>query len=320
MRDLTVVVFGGSGFIGSHLAARLSAEGVRVIVPTRRYERAKHLIFLPRVEVLEADIHDDATLRSLLEGRDAAINLVGVLHSKRGTPWGPQFQRAHVDLPRRIVTACAAAGVPRYLHMSALGAAANGPSMYQRSRAAGEVAARAELSVAATIFRPSVVFGPGDRFLNMFARLQRRLPLVPLACADADFQPVYVGDVAQAFVHALQDPKTRHLVFHLGGPQIYTLADLVRLAGRYSGHARPIIALPPVLGRMMAAVFELLPGTPMISRDNIDSMQVDNVVDPAIQATTNASLGIVPTALEAVAPHYLAPHERFDDFRARAGR
>ncbi len=320
MRDLTVVVFGGSGFIGSHLVARLSAEGARVIVPTRRYERAKHLTFLPRVEVLEADIHDDATLRALLDGRDAAINLVGVLYSKRGTPWGPQFQRAHVDLPRRIVTACAAAGVPRYLHMSALGAAANGPSMYQRSRAAGEVAARAELSVAATIFRPSVVFGPEDHFLNTFARLQRRLPLVPLACADADFQPVYVGDVAQAFVHALQDPKTRHLVFHLGGPQIYTLADLVRLAGRYSGHARPIIALPPALGRMMAAVFELLPGTPMISRDNIDSMQVDNVVDPAIQATTNASLGIVPTALEAVAPHYLAPHERFDDFRARAGR
>lgn len=320
MKDLTVVVFGGSGFIGSHLVARLSAENARVIVPTRRYERAKHLISLPRVEVVEADIHDDATVRALMDGRDAAINLVGVLHSRRGTPYGPQFQRAHVDLPRRIVAACAAAGVPRYLHMSALGAAADGPSMYQRSKAAGEVAARAELSVAATIFRPSVVFGPEDRFLNMFARMQRRLPVVPLACADADFQPVYVGDVAQAFVHALHDPKTRHLVFHLGGPQIYTLADLVRLAGRYSRHERPIIALPPALGRMMAAIFEMLPGTPLMSRDNIDSMQVDNVVDPAIQATTNASLGIVPTALEAVAPHYLTPHERLDDFRARAGR
>ena len=320
MKDLTVVVFGGSGFIGSHLAARLSAEGARVIVPTRRYERAKHLIFLPRVEVVEADIHDDATVRSLLDQRDAAINLVGVLHSRRGTPYGPQFQRAHVELPRRIVAACAAAGVPRYLHMSALGAAADGPSMYQRSKAAGEVAARAELSVAATIFRPSVVFGPEDRFLNMFARMQRRLPVIPLACADADFQPVYVGDVVQAFVHSLHDPKTRHLVFHLGGPQIYTLADLVRLAGRYSGHERRIIALPPALGRMMAAMFEMLPGTPLMTRDNIDSMQVDNVVDPAIQATTNASLGIVPTALEAVAPHYLTPHERFDDFRARAGR
>ncbi len=320
MKDMTVVVFGGSGFIGSHLVARLSEDGVRVIVPTRRSERAKHLIFLPRVEVVEADIHDDAALRALLAGRDAAINLVGVLHSKRGTPYGPQFKRAHVDLPRRIVAACAAAGVKRYLHMSALGAAADGPSMYQRSKADGEVAARAEPAVAATIFRPSVVFGPGDSFLTMFARMQRFLPLVPLACADTDFQPVYVGDVALAFSRALADPKTRHQVFPLGGPQIYTLADLVRLAGRYSGHPRPVVGLPAALGRLQALLFELLPGTPLMTRDNIDSMQVDNVVDPAIQATTYASLGIVPTALEAVAPRYLAPHERFDDFRARAGR
>ena len=320
MRDLTVVVFGGTGFIGSHLVARLSAEGARVIVPTRRYERAKHLIFLPRVEVVEANIHDDAMLRILLTERDAAINLVGVLHSKRGSPYGPQFKAAHVELPRRIVAACAAAGVPRYLHMSALGAAADGPSMYQRSKADGEVAARAELSVAATIFRPSVVFGPEDKFLNMFARMQRFMPVVPLACADVDFQPVYVGDVATAFVHALADPRTRHQVFHLGGPQIYTLGELVRLAGRYSGHERRVIPLPASIGRLMATIFEMLPGTPPMSRDNIDSMQVDNVVDPAIQATTNASLGIVPTALEAVAPHYLSPRERFDEFRARAGR
>ena len=320
MRDLTVVVFGGTGFIGSHLVARLSAEGARVIVPTRRYERAKHLIFLPRVEVVEANIHDDAMLRILLTERDAAINLVGVLHSKRGSPYGPQFKAAHVELPRRIVAACAAAGVPRYLHMSALGASPLGASMYQRSKADGEVAARAELSVAATIFRPSVVFGPEDKFLNMFARMQRYMPVLPLACADADFQPVYVGDVATAFVHALADPRTRHQVFHLGGPQIYTLGELVRLAGRYSGHERPVIPLPASAGRLMAAIFEMLPGTPLMSRDNIDSMQGDNVVDPAIQATTNASLGIVPTALEAVAPHYLSPRERFDEFRASAGR
>ncbi|MFP5391673.1 MAG: complex I NDUFA9 subunit family protein [Gammaproteobacteria bacterium] len=320
MREQTVVVFGGTGFIGSHLVARLSGDGLRVIVPTRHYERAKHLIFLPRVEVVEANIHDDAVLAQLLPGAAAAINLVGVLHSKRGAPYGPQFRRAHVELPRRIVSACAAAGVPRYLHMSALGAAADGPSMYQRSKADGEVAARAELSVAATIFRPSVVFGPGDKFLNMFARLQRFLPVIPLACAEADFQPVYVGDVVQAFARALQDPKTRHLVFHLGGPQIYALADIVRLAGRYSGHPRPIIPLPAALGRLQAGLFELLPGTPLMSRDNIDSMKVDNVVDPAIQATTNASLGIVPTALEAVAPQYLAARERYDEYRARAGR
>jgi uncharacterized protein YbjT (DUF2867 family) len=320
MRDMTVVVFGGSGFIGSHLVARLSEEGVRVIVPTRRYERAKHLIFLPRVEVVEADIGDDAALRRLLAGRDAAINLVGVLHSKRGTPYGPEFRRAHVELPRRIVGACAAAGVKRYLHMSALGASVDGPSMYQRSKADGELAARAEPSVAATIFRPSVVFGPGDHFLNMFARMQKFLPVVPLACADAAFQPVYVCDVAQAFTHALADPKTRHLVYQLGGPAIYTLAELVRLAGRYSHHPRPVIKLPDALGRLQALFFELLPGTPLLSRDNLDSMKIDNVVDPAIQSLTAATLGIKLTALEAVAPHYLLPSEPFDQFRARAGR
>ncbi len=320
MDMLTVVVFGGTGFIGSRLVARLSELGARVIVPTRRYERAKHLISLPRVEVIEADLRDDATLRRLLQHKDAAINLVGILHSRRGTPYGEDFRRAHVELPRRIVAACAAAQVPRYLHMSALGAAVDGPSMYQRSKADGEVAARAEESVAATIFRPSVVFGEGDNFLNMFAKLQRMLPFVPLAGAETDFQPIYVGDVAQAFASALAEPRTRHQVYQLGGPQIYALADLVRLAGKYAGHPRPVFGIPEALARLQAGFFELLPGEPLISRDNLDSMKVDNVVDPAIQATTAAALGLKLTALEAVAPHYLSPSERFNDFRERAGR
>ncbi len=320
MKDTTVVVFGGSGFIGTHLVARLSEMGARVILPTRRLERAKHLIFLPRVEVVESDIRDDAALKRLLHGRTAAINLVGVLHSRRGEPYGPQFKQAHVDLPRRIVAACAAAGVPRYLHMSALGAAADGPSMYQRSKADGEVAARAQPGVAATIFRPSVVFGPGDSFLNTFARMQRWLPCIPLAGASTAFQPIYVCDVADAFAHALADLKTRHQVYHLGGPQIYSLAELVRMAGRYSGHPRPVFALPDGLARLQGGFFELLPGEPIISRDNIDSMRVDNVVDPAIQATTAQALGLKLTPLEAIAPHYLSPAERLDDFRARAGR
>jgi uncharacterized protein YbjT (DUF2867 family) len=320
MRDMNVVVFGGTGFIGSHLAARLSAEEVRVLVPTRRFENGKHLTPLPTVDVVEADIHDEATLRRLVAGRDAVINLVGVLHSHRGTPYGPEFRRAHVELPKKIVDACAREGVPRYLHMSALGADRDGPSMYQRSKADGEFAARSHPEVAATIFRPSVVFGPGDSFLNTFARLQRHLPVVPLACANATFQPVYVGDVADAYTHALRDPKSRHLVYQLGGPQIYTLAELVRLAGRYSHHERPIIELPPWLGRLQALFFELLPGTPVMTRDNLDSMKVDNVVDPAIQALTAASLGIKLTALEAIAPHYLSPNGRLDQFRARAGR
>ncbi len=320
MSDMTVVVFGGSGFIGSCLVHRLSAAGARVIVPTRRYDRARNLASLPRVEVVEANIGDDAALRRLLAGADAAINLVGILHSRRGMPYGEDFKRAHVDLPRRIVAACADARVPRYLHMSALGASVDGPSMYQRSKADGEVAARAEPTVAATIFRPSVVFGPGDAFLNTFAGMQKFLPFIPLAGAETDFQPIYVGDVAQAFCNALAERKTRHQVYELGGPQIYPLAELVRLAGRWSHHRRPVFGIAPALAWLQAMFFELLPGAPILSRDNLDSMKVDNVVDPAIQATTAAALGIKLTALEAVAPHYLSPSERFDDFRARAGR
>ena len=147
----TVVVFGGAGFIGSRLVARLSGAGARVIVPTRRYERAKHLIFLPRVEVVQANIADDTVLRCLLHHASAAINLVGLLHSRRGMPYGEDFRRAHVELPRRIVAACAACDVKRYLHMSALGAAADGPSMYQRSKADGELAARSRPDRVATM-------------------------------------------------------------------------------------------------------------------------------------------------------------------------
>jgi NADH dehydrogenase len=320
MREMTVVVFGGSGFIGSHLVALLAAQGVRVLVPTRRYESAKHLIMLPGVRVVEANIYDDAAVRQLVAGQDAAINLIGILHSRRGTPYGTDFQRAHVDMPRRIVAACAAAAVPRFLHMSALGAAANGPSMYQRSKADGEVAARGDATVAATIFRPSVVFGPGDKFLTVFARVQRRVPFLLVPGASVDFQPVYVGDVAHAFANALRDLKTRHQVYDLGGPQIYSLGEMVRLAGRYAGCERPVFEMPTPVARLVAGFLELLPGNPLMSRDNLDSMRVDNVVDPAIQATTAAALGIELTALEAAAPHYLRIGDRFDAYRLHAGR
>jgi len=320
MRDPKVVVFGGSGFIGSHLVALLAQESIPTLVPTRHAARVRHLTTLPGVDVVEANIHDDAALRTLLEGRTAAINLVGILHSSRGHPYGPEFRRAHVELPRRIVDACHAVGVPRYLHMSALGADVDGPSMYSRSKADGELAARSHPEVAATIFRPSVVFGPGDHFLTMFAKLQRRLPVVPLACASAAFQPVYVGDVATAYLHALRDAHASHQVYQLGGPNIYTLAELVRLAGRYAGCERPIIELPPAMARLQARIFELLPGEPILTRDNLDSMKVDNVLPPAVQDLTAASLGIKLTPLEAVAPHYLAPSEPLDRLRTRAGR
>jgi uncharacterized protein YbjT (DUF2867 family) len=321
MQEQSVVLFGGTGFIGSHLAARLSEHAVSIVVPTRHESHAMHLMPLG-VDIVQADLHDDAALRRLVAGRTAVINLVGILHSRRGDPYGPDFRRLHVDLPHRIVAACAAEGVPRYLHMSALGADRHGPSMYQRSKADGEAAAASQPGVAATIFRPSVVFGPEDHFLNMFARLQRHLPIVPLAGCHARFQPVYVGDVAEAFVRALLDPHTAGLTYELGGPQVYELGELVRLAGRYAGHERKVVALPDALARLQAMFFELLPGEPVITRDNLDSMKVDNVIHPSAdnKVLTTAALGIKLTALEAVAPQYLAPPGGLDVLRARAGR
>lgn len=317
----SVVMFGGTGFIGTHLAARLCDRGVSTVVPTRHTSHGMHLMPLG-VDVVQADPYDDTALRKLVAGRTAVINLVGILHSRRGAPYGPDFLRAHVDLPRRIAAACAAEGVPRYLHMSALGADRNGPSMYLRSKADGEAAATSQSAVATTIFRPSVVFGPEDKFLNTFARLQRHLPVVPLACAHARFQPVYVGDVAEAFVRALLDAHTAGLTYELGGPQVYELAELVRLAGRYAGHERKVIALPDGLARLQARVFELLPGEPVITRDNLDSMKVDNVVHPSTnnKVLTTTALGIKLTALESVAPQYLAPPGGLDVLRTRAGR
>ncbi|MBC7857688.1 MAG: complex I NDUFA9 subunit family protein, partial [Burkholderiaceae bacterium] len=231
----SVLVIGGSGFIGSHVVAKLAAGGVRAIVPTRRFERAKHLIYLPGVDVVEADIHQDAELRRLMRRQPlgAVVNLVGVLHSKPGQPYGPDFARAHVELPRRIVAACRTQAhfqhCRRLLHMSAMGADSGGSSMYQRSKGDGDAVVKGS-QLDWTIFRPSVVFGPEDNFLNMFATLARFFPVLPIGSADARFQPVWVGNVADAFVNALDNRDTFQRTYELAGPQIYRLRDLVAFA------------------------------------------------------------------------------------------
>jgi len=304
MRHSSVLVIGGSGFIGSHIVARLAASGRHVIVPTRRLQRARHLFVLPTVQIVEADVFDEAALDRLIAQADAVINLVGVLHSKPGNPWGPQFERAHVELPRRIAQACIRRGVTRCLHMCALGAASDAPSMYQRSKAAGEHLMRTAPGLQVTSFRPSVVFGPEDQFLNVFARMQAVLPVMVLGGASAKFQPVFVGDVAQAFVDALDDPHSVGKVYELIGPQVYSLRELVRLAGVYAGHPRPLIELPAPLARLQAFLLEHMPGGPVMSRDNLDSMKADNVASGQYPLPPAWH----PTPLEAVAPHYLSPH------------
>ena len=304
MRHDSILVIGGSGFIGSHIVAQLAATGRRVIVPTRRPHRTRHLTVLPTVQLVEADVYDPRALDRLVQRADAVINLVGVLHSSSGTPWGPAFEHAHVELPRRLVAACQRKGITRFLHMSALGADEHGPSMYQRSKAAGEKIISSATDLEVTTFRPSVVFGPEDKFLNMFAQLQAVLPVLALGGVQTKFQPVFVGDVAQAFVQALENIDTIGQIYELIGPTVYSMKELLHLAGVYSGHPRPVIELPAALARIQAFMLEHVPGGPIMSRDNLDSMKVDNVATGR-HFTPPAW---PPTPLEAVAPRYLAPH------------
>lgn len=317
-----ILLIGGSGFIGGVIANRLAQRGIRVTIPTRRRDNSKRLILLPTVDMVEANVHDPQVLAHLMRRQDAVINLVGILHDHDSRlPYGKGFAAAHVELPKKILTAMQETGVRRLLHMSALQAAIDAPSEYLRSKGEGEAAvlaagARGELDV--TVFRPSVVFGPGDAFLNRFAKLLKCLPCIPLGNADARFQPVYVGDVADAFVASLDNTATFGEAYELCGPKVYTLRELVEYVGVLTGKRRPVVALPEGLAYLQAGLLWLLPNPPL-SPDNLRSMTVPNVTDgmhnyPGWQAH----------ALEAIAPSYLAPSIqpklRFDSYRHRAGR
>lgn len=318
MNPTRVVIIGGTGFIGSTIANRLSQAGIPTVIPTRRRSRAGHVLLLPTVDAIEADVHDPATLAGVIAGADAVVNTVGILHSRAGSPYGADFARAHVDLPKKIVAACRSAGVQRLIHISALGADADAPSEYQRSKAAGEAAIRSTgADLAWTILRPSVVFGRGDHFLNLFASLAHRFPILPLAGARTRFQPVYVEDVAEVVMRALDARDAAGQIFEVAGPTVYTLRELVEYVSALVGCPRPIIPLPEALAMLQARLMELAP-QPLMSRDNVRSLRVDNVAHGA-----PLPFGLTPTALEAVAPSWLGergPRARYYPFRRQARR
>lgn len=307
-----ICVLGGSGFVGRHVCAALAARGLRVRVPTRDRERAKHLTMLPTVEPVVADIHDADTLHELVRGCDAAINLVGVLHDGRGKAG---FSAAHVGLAGKLVAACRETGVRRLLHMSALHAGAERPSEYLRTKGEAEAIVRGS-DLETTIFRPSVIFGHDDSFLNMFAGLLKMFPVLIVPSAHARFQPVFVGDVARAFDEALKRRDSVGHSYDLCGPKVYTLQELAQFVAHTTGHKRMIFGADTTLSNVMAFAAELKPGRKIMSIDNVRSMQVDSVCPGGCVFP----FGITAQALEATAPAWLArrtPRGRYAELRDR---
>lgn len=326
MRIEKVCVLGGSGFVGSSIVNRLDAAGYQVKVLTRRREGAKHLILLPKVDVVECDIMDDTALAQEISGCDAVINLIGILHESGHA----SFDVVHHQLPQRLVDICRNSGVRRLLHMSALQASDNAPSAYLRSKAAGEAEVMKEAAQAepvmlrhahqlqVTAFRPSVIFGRSDSFLNLFAKLVRFLPVILLAKPAARFQPVWVEDVAQAFVASLENVATYGKSYNLCGPRVYSLRELVQLVADTLGVRRRIVGLNDRLSYLQAYAMEFLP-IRLMTRDNLNSMQVDSVCHDGFPPI----FGITPTAVEAVVPDYLADRSvrnTYNRYRGHAGR
>lgn len=311
----SILVLGGTGFVGSQVCEKLAQQGLCVVLPTRRSSNARHLQHFPGLTVLEMDVHDERALSQAAAGQDAIVNLIAILHGDAAA-----FDKAHVVLPQKLARVCQAQAIGKLVHVSALGVndaqPGAAPSEYLRSKGRGEAVlqrAAAASALELTILRPSVIFGAKDQFLNLFARLQSVFPVMPLAGANARFQPVWVDDVATAIVRSLERsinsppgaPAVR--ILEAVGPDIYTLKELVQIAAQLSsvnhGRGRPVIALPDWMGRLQALLMEKAPGPTLMSRDNLDSMKVDNVATgtlPGLEA-----LGITPAALMPIAQEYL---------------
>ncbi len=290
----SVVVLGGSGFVGRALIARLLAQGDRVRVLSRSADTGARIP--AGTELRVGDVFDAACLQDAFAGADAVINLVGILN-ERGDD-GSGFRKVYVELAETVIAAMQHAGVRRLLQMSALHAG-DGESHYLKAR--GEAEARVRGSgLDWTLFRPSVIAGPGDGLFCRFAQLLRFSPGLPLGGADARFQPVWIGDVADAFVRALDDSTTIGRSYDLVGPEVMTLGEIVKITAKTKRWTRFVLPLPAALGRMQAEVGEHLPGKP-ISRDNWRSLQRDSTSDD----NGLPKLGIAPTDVRGKLPEIL---------------
>ncbi len=295
MKTRRVAIFGGTGFVGRHLSARLIDCGIEVRVLTRNAQQHRDLKVLPGLRLIEGDPYDAGDRARLVAGCDAVINLVGILNEQGAAT----FRRAHVELPKGILETCRQQGIRRLLHMSALNAdATRAPSQYLRSKGEGENLVHTYgREVAVTSFRPSVIFGPEDSFINRFARLLRLTPGVfPLACPDARFAPVWVGDVSLAFIQALDDPCSHGRRIDLCGPKDYRLREIVDFVARTIGVHRAIVGLPDWAARLQARLLEWAPGKPF-TRDNYLSLQVPSVCPPGSERCPNSMEALVPTWL-----------------------
>lgn len=310
-----ICVLGGSGFVGSAIVAKLDAAGYLVTVLTRRRDTAKHLFLLPNVNVVECDVLDYQALNSVLRGTDVVINLIGILHQSRRL----SFNAIHHQLPAQLAKICADLNIKRLIHMSSLRAHEHAPSQYLRSKAAGEAALNAvKDKVNITIFKPSIIFGRGDRFTNLFATMIKWLPVILLAKPDAKFQPIWVEDVASCFVNSVNNNDTYGQTYELAGPKVYTFRELLKQIMQALSIKRTVIGLSNTLSYLQALSMEFLP-IKLMSRDNIKSMEVDSVSQQPLPIV----LGVEPSELAAVLPEYLADRNArgaYDRFRSFAAR
>jgi NADH dehydrogenase len=312
-----ICVLGGSGFVGSELVSRLASAGHWLRVPTRAASHAAHLSVLPTVEIVTANVQDPRVLGELLSGMDVAINLVGILNERAGAT----FESAHVELVAKLIDAARIGRVRRLLHMSALGAsAADGPSRYLRSKGRAESLLREAASfLDCTIFRPSVIFGPQDSLTNRFAALLRlSRGILPLARPRARFAPIDVEDAAEAFTRALRTASAIGRTYELCGPEVFTLAEIVRLTAQSAELPCHIVPLPDLIARLQGIVFGLLPGKPF-SLDNFRSLTRDSVCSE----NGCAALGIEPQRMAPIVSQYLGGQSmaaRFNRYRAMADR